>query len=167
MKFIKVCKSKKVISVILGIMIAFTMFVSSHGQTKNTNEISMSAGVSTRATSNKPNKVISRKTKNNMMRSSYKSYKVSKKMSVSATAYYGDPLTYVGTVPQVGVTIAVDPNVIPLGTRVYIPEFNKVFIAEDTGSAIKGNKIDIFMNTYSECMNWGIRNLTIYILEND
>lgn len=86
-------------------------------------------------------------------------------MKVGATAYYGDPLTYIGTVPQVGKTIAVDPKVIPFGTRVYIPQFNKVFIAEDCGSAIKGNRIDIFMNTYDECMQWGFRDIDIYILD--
>ena len=88
-----------------------------------------------------------------------------KKLEVKATAYAKDPITFTGTVPKVGHTIAVDPKVIPLGSRVYIPEFDKVFVAEDTGSAIKGNKIDIYMNTYEECKQWGIRDLTIYILE--
>lgn len=88
-----------------------------------------------------------------------------KEMKVKATAYYGDTITSTGTTPKVGRTIAVDPSVIPYGTRVYIPEFDKVFIAEDCGGAIKGNKIDIFMNTYKECMDWGIKEITIYILE--
>ena len=86
-------------------------------------------------------------------------------MKVGATAYYGDPLTYIGTVPVVGRTIAVDPKVIPYGTKVYIPQFDKVFVAEDCGSKIKGNRIDIFMNTYDECMQWGFRDIDIYILD--
>ncbi len=94
-----------------------------------------------------------------------KRYMQGKHMKVGATAYYGDPLTYIGTVPQVGRTIAVDPTVIPYGTKVYIPQFDKVFIAEDCGSAIKGNRIDIFMNTYNECMEWGFKDIDIYILD--
>ena len=93
-----------------------------------------------------------------------KSYK-GKPMKVNATAYYGDTITSTGTVPKVGQTIAVDPKVIPYGTKVYIPELGKVFIAEDCGSAIKGNKIDIFMGSYNECMDWGVRAITIYIIE--
>ena len=88
------------------------------------------------------------------------------KMQVGATAYYGDTITSTGVKPVVGRTIAVDPKVIPYGTKVYIPELNKVFIAEDCGSAIKRNRIDIFMNTYDECMNWGYKDITIIILNN-
>lgn len=86
------------------------------------------------------------------------------KMEVGATAYYGDTITSTGTKPIVGRTIAVDPKIIPYGSKVYIPQLNKVFIAEDCGSAIKGNRIDIFMNSYDECMNWGYKTITIYIL---
>ncbi len=87
-----------------------------------------------------------------------------RKLTVSATAYSGDGITSTGTVPKWG-TIAVDPSVIPYGTKVYIPQFNKYFIAEDCGGAIKGNKIDIFMNSESECVNWGRRTIDIYIVE--
>lgn len=86
------------------------------------------------------------------------------KMQVGATAYYGDTITSTGVKPIVGRTIAVDPKVIPYGTKVYIPQLNKVFIAEDCGSAIKGNRIDIFMNSYDECINWGYKDITIIIL---
>ena len=88
------------------------------------------------------------------------------KMQVGATAYYGDTITSTGVKPIVGRTIAVDPKVIPYGTKVYIPQLNKVFIAEDCGSAIKGNRIDIFMNSYNECMEWGYKDITIIILNN-
>ena len=85
-------------------------------------------------------------------------------MEVKATAYSGDTITSTGTVPKYG-TIAVDPSVIPYGTKVYIPEFDDVFTAEDCGGAIKGNRIDIFMDSESQCNNWGVRNITIQILE--
>ena len=83
-------------------------------------------------------------------------------MSVVATAYAGDTITATGTVPKWG-TIAVDPRIIPYGTRVYIPQFGQTFIAEDCGGAIKGNKIDIFMNSEGKAYNWGRRTIDIYI----
>ena len=86
------------------------------------------------------------------------------RLDVTATAYCGDTITSTGTTPTVGTTIAVDPDVIPYGTKVYIPEFDKVFTAEDCGSAIKGNRIDIFMNSEAECNNWGVQDITVYIL---
>lgn len=85
------------------------------------------------------------------------------KMNVVATAYTGYSTTSTGQKPVWG-TIAVDPKVIPYGTKVYIPKFNKVFIANNTGGAIKGNKIDIFMNTKKECYSWGRKNIEIHIL---
>lgn len=84
-------------------------------------------------------------------------------ITFNATAYTGDTITSTGTVPKWG-TIAVDPSVIPYGTKVYIPMFNKVFIAEDCGGAIKGKKIDIFMNNEKQALNFGRRNIQIKIL---
>ncbi|MDO7203242.1 SH3 domain-containing protein [Paraclostridium bifermentans] len=75
-------------------------------------------------------------------------------MSIEATAYAGDTITSTGTTPKWG-TIAVDPTVIPYGTKVYIPKFDMVFTAEDCGSAIKGKRIDIFMNSEAECVKFG------------
>ena len=85
------------------------------------------------------------------------------KLNVEATAYAGDGITATGTVPKWG-TIAVDPKVIPYGTKVYIPRFEKIFVAEDCGGAIKGNIIDIFMNSDSQAYDWGRRDIEIYIL---
>ena len=84
-------------------------------------------------------------------------------MKVVATAYAGHGITSTGTTPKWG-TIAVDPSVIPYGTKVYIPQFDKTFIAEDTGSAIKGNKIDIYMNDEGSANNWGRKTIDIYIV---
>jgi len=84
-------------------------------------------------------------------------------MKVVATAYSGHSITATGTKPKWG-TIAVDPTVIPYGTKVYIPQFDMVFTAEDCGSAIKGNKIDIFMNDSSTVYNWGRKTIDIRIL---
>ena len=84
-------------------------------------------------------------------------------ISVVATAYTGHSVTATGTTPRWG-TIAVDPNVIPYGTKVYIPRLNKTFIAEDCGGAIKGNKIDIYMEDASSVGSWGVQSLEIQIL---
>lgn len=67
--------------------------------------------------------------------------------------------TATGMKPQVGV-VAVDPNVIPLGTKMYIEGYGNA-IAGDTGGAIKGNRIDLFMNTQKECINFGRRQVKV------
>lgn len=88
-----------------------------------------------------------------------KSY--SRKLVVKAYSYTGGGRTAMGTRARVG-EIAVDPKVIPLGSRVYI-EGVGARIAEDTGGNIKGNTIDIYMNSVAECRKWGARTVTIYI----
>ena len=50
-------------------------------------------------------------------------------------------------------------------TKVYIPKFDMVFTAEDCGSAIKGKRIDIFMNSEAECVKFGRQNMEIKILK--
>ncbi|MFD1736889.1 ubiquitin-like domain-containing protein [Bacillus salitolerans] len=60
--------------------------------------------------------------------------------------------------------IAVDPSVIPLGTKVYVEGYGYA-IAGDTGSAIKGYKIDVFFPTKSEAYRWGRKKVKIKILE--
>lgn len=59
--------------------------------------------------------------------------------------------------------IAVDPRIIPLGTRVWVEGYGEA-IAADTGGAIKGNKIDVFIPTKEDAMNWGLRTVTVKIL---
>jgi uncharacterized protein YabE (DUF348 family) len=83
-------------------------------------------------------------------------------ITVVATAYTGGGLTAAGWQAGPGM-IAVDPSIIPLGTQVYIPGTG-VVRAEDTGGAISGNRIDIWMNSEAEALNWGVRTITIYVL---
>jgi 3D (Asp-Asp-Asp) domain-containing protein len=60
--------------------------------------------------------------------------------------------------------VAVDPRVIPLGTRVYVPGYGAA-VAGDTGSAIKGYRIDLGFATYGEAVNYGRRTVTVYVLD--
>ena len=97
-----------------------------------------------------------------------KTYKA-RKMQVKATAYTSAPneggaYAYNGERLREG-HIAADLTVLPLNTKIYIPELNRICTVVDKGSAIKNNKIDIFMNSRQKAMQWGIKNITIYILE--
>lgn len=92
-----------------------------------------------------------------------------KSLSVTATAYCLKGTTASGTQSRYG-AIAVDPSVIPLGTRMYIVSDDGKWIygyatAEDTGGAIKGNKIDLFYDSYDTCIQFGRRSCTVYILD--
>lgn len=103
-----------------------------------------------------------------------KSYK--KKLTMKSTAYTAGAestgknpsdknyaITASGMKAQKGV-VAVDTDVIPFGTKLYIEGYGNA-IAGDTGSAIKGNKIDVFVDSYNEAINWGVRTVDVYILE--
>ena len=61
-------------------------------------------------------------------------------------------------------SIAVDPSVIPFGTKLYIPGYG-LAVAVDIGGAIKGNSIDIFFNSESEADSWGVKRLTVYFVK--
>ena len=68
-----------------------------------------------------------------------------------------------GTTPKAGQTISVDPKKIKLGSKVKIGK--KTYIAEDTGGAIKGNRIDIFVNTHKEALRKGIKYKKVYLIQ--
>ncbi|MCL2082341.1 MAG: 3D domain-containing protein [Oscillospiraceae bacterium] len=102
-----------------------------------------------------------------------KDLKYSKVIEVTCSAYTTEgksrKLNASGKIARKG-TIAVDPRVVPLGSRVYVKSSNGTWIygtavAEDTGGAIKGNKIDLFFNTRAECIRFGIRKAHMYILD--
>lgn len=90
---------------------------------------------------------------------------------MQATAY--DPTagskTAMGTRARVG-AVAVDPRVIPLGSKLYIESMDGFAsygyaTAEDTGGAIKGNRIDLFYNSNAEANRFGRRNVKVYVLD--
>ena len=87
-------------------------------------------------------------------------------LTVEATAYSAEEMTGLtasGTYVRHGI-IAVDPRVIPLGTRVYIPNYGFA-VAEDTGGSIIGNRIDIAFDSYGEAINFGRQIIEIYIID--
>ncbi|GAA0720859.1 3D domain-containing protein [Clostridium malenominatum] len=94
-------------------------------------------------------------------------------LKVKATAYwavYGVGSTYTASGkkavrnPEGYSTIAVDPRVIPMGTKMYVEGYGYA-IAADTGSAVKGKFIDVFFNTYKEACNWGVKYVNVHILK--
>lgn len=92
----------------------------------------------------------------------------SRSIHVEATAYSRmepgmSDYTALGTFCRRGV-IATDPNVIPLGTKVYIPGYGYA-VAEDTGGAIVGHKIDIAFDTVAECYEFGRQFIEIFIVD--
>ena len=90
-------------------------------------------------------------------------FDISQTMPVEATAYTytGNP-TASGIYPREGL-IAVDPNVIPLGSYLYVEGYGYA-IAADTGGAIIGNKIDVFFPSLKECLEWGRRPTQVFLL---
>ena len=72
-----------------------------------------------------------------------------------------DGITKTGTKATAGRTVAVDPEVIPLGSTLLID--GQEYIAEDIGGAIKGNKIDIFHNSHAEALEYGKQTHTVQI----
>ncbi|HSI68303.1 MAG TPA: LysM peptidoglycan-binding domain-containing protein [Planococcus sp. (in: firmicutes)] len=94
-----------------------------------------------------------------------------REMTVSATAYTAY-CTGCSGITRTGIdlrsnpnqkVIAVDPNVIPLGSKVWVEGYGEA-IAGDTGGAIKGNKIDVFIPSKDAALSWGRKNVTIKVL---
>ncbi|MBA7509303.1 hypothetical protein ES705_01249 [subsurface metagenome] len=90
-----------------------------------------------------------------------------------ATAYHafgkggndisGNGITAIGLRARKGI-VAVDPKVIPLGTKLYIPGYGEA-LAADTGGRIKGSRIDLCFESLEECFRFGIRKIKIYLVE--
>ena len=86
----------------------------------------------------------------------------SRTIRMEATAYSGGGITASGLAARVG-RVAVDPRVIPLGTKLYISGYGYC-VAADTGGAIKGNRVDLYFNSESQCRQFGRRQVTVYVL---
>lgn len=90
-----------------------------------------------------------------------------------ATAYYafgkggndinGNGITAIGLRARKGI-VAVDPRIIPLGTKLYIPGYGEA-LAADTGGWIKGDRVDLCFESLEECYRYGRRRIRIYLIE--
>jgi len=128
-------------------------------------------------------KVVQEGTRRLLVTSRGDSLRFKRVIEMKATAYYnsysetgkkpgsaGFGITASGMKTRKG-TVAVDPHVIPLGTRLYIESMQDgvqnygYSVAADTGGAIKGNIIDLFFQTKREVDNWGVRKVKVYVLE--
>ncbi len=99
--------------------------------------------------------------------------------SIDATASFADTgkrpgdsgfgITATGATVRKGI-IAVDPRVIPLGTRVYVEVLGSAAdygyaVAADVGGAIKGNKIDVYLTSTGAVNAWGVKKVKVYVLK--
>ena len=83
-------------------------------------------------------------------------------VTFEATAYtWTGCRTATGTWPSRG-TIATDPRVIPTGSKLWVEGYGEA-VAADTGGAIKGQRIDLYMDTKHECLQWGRRKVEVQI----
>lgn len=97
-------------------------------------------------------------------------FRYTQEMELVATGYTAGPesnpdgtgLTYTGMRAERGV-VAVDPEIIPLYTRLYIEGYGFA-LAADIGGAIQGNRIDLCFDTVEEALAWGVRPVTVYVL---
>lgn len=135
---------------------------------KNGKEVSRTLK-SSRVVSEPVNKVVVQGTRKTIASRNGQLLDYKSVLYVEATAYSGGGITATGTTPvrdPNGIsTISVDPRVIPLGSLVYVEGYGKA-IAADTGGAIIGNIIDVYVNSNEEAIyNWGRRyDVPVYIL---
>lgn len=85
--------------------------------------------------------------------------------TVRAYTHYQHPpnKTATGTLPRAGRTVAVDPRVIPLGSRIHVEGIGEL-VAEDTGAKIKGRSLDLFLPSVTECVRFGRRQRDVYLI---
>ena len=121
-----------------------------------------------KTSSEKPSSETS--TETSSTNSSASSFNYSQILVMDATSYTDDPAenggyntTKLGTPLRYGV-VAVDPKVIPLGTKLYIEGYGYA-VAEDTGGAIKGNRIDLCFTNKAQANAFGRKNVKVYILK--
>ncbi|OAT82977.1 hypothetical protein A6M21_08400 [Desulfotomaculum copahuensis] len=108
-------------------------------------------------------KIVQVGTRQEVSRGGY-DIRYSRALDMTATAYsYTGNSTATGAAPRRGV-VAVDPGVIPLGTRLYIEGYGYA-TALDRGSSINGHRIDLFMESEAQADRWGVRQVRVYVID--
>ena len=77
----------------------------------------------------------------------------------------GNPTTKSGEPVTPGVTVAADPDVLPMGTHIYIDGIGER-VVQDTGGAIKGHKIDLAVESHQEAVAWGVQHKGVWVCAN-
>ena len=164
MQFLKKVKSKKVISIVLVFIVSFCTILA-----KPTKKYAQENNNNTRiemTNQNIDNKGVD-KMRSEFVTINGKTYQA-KKVTMRCTAYTSAPneggaYAYNGQKLRDGM-VAADLKLYPIGTKIFIPKLNKVFTVTDTGSAIRNQRLDIWMNSKQKALNWGVQNLEVYIL---
>jgi 3D (Asp-Asp-Asp) domain-containing protein len=90
-----------------------------------------------------------------------------KKLRFTARAYAVEGTTASGEETKAGRTVAADPDILPLGTRILVSgagKYSGQYVVTDTGKHVKGRRIDIFMKSRQEAKRFGVRPVTVQIL---
>ena len=165
MKFLSKCKNKKVISIVLVFIVSFCTILAkptkTYAQENNNNNTRIEM-----TNQNIDNKGVD-KMRSEFVTINGKTYQA-KKVTMRCTAYTSAPneggaYAYNGQKLRDGM-VAADLKLYPIGTKIFIPKLNKVFTVTDTGSAIRNQRLDIWMNSKQKALNWGVQNLEVYIL---
>jgi 3D (Asp-Asp-Asp) domain-containing protein len=112
--------------------------------------------------------VVSKDTETFLRRANTEPSRYRRSLSMVATAYSRfdtgcGSYTARGNLLRKGL-VAVDTNVIPLGTRLYILGYGYA-VADDTGGAIKGHKIDLAFDSHTDAIQFGVQRVTVYIVD--
>ena len=139
------------------------------------NELQSKETIEEKITKQPVKEIIKKRKKKNTIKTEKGTFVYNKKLNMKSTAYTAGPestgknpgdsgygVTASGMKAQKGV-VAVDTSVIPFGTKLYIEGYGYA-VAGDTGGAIKGNKIDVFLDNYSDAIKYGVRNVDVYVL---
>ena len=164
LQFLKKVKSKKVISIVLAFIISFCTIFAKPTKTYAESNSNIRIEVTNQR------KVID--VKRNAGTSEFitvngKTYQA-RKVTMKCSAYTSAPneggaYAYNGQRLRDGM-VAADLKLYPIGTQIFIPKLNKVFTVTDTGSAIRNQRLDIWMNSKQKALNWGVQTLDVYIL---
>lgn len=164
MQFLKKVKSKKVISIVLAFIVSFCTILAKPTKTY-ANEISNTRIEMTNQNINNKGVDKMRSEFITINGKTYQARKVTMKCSAyTSAANEGGAYAYSGQRLRDGM-IAADLKLYPIGTKIFIPKLNKVFTVTDTGSAIRNQRLDIWMNSKQKALNWGVQTLDVYILE--
>ena len=138
--------------------------------TEPTTTVVQTTEVATTKATTQPTTEVTTKTQTTEPVTTTQTTKAKSTETFKLTAYCGcakccgktDGITATGTKATQGRTIAVDPRVIPYGTKVVIN--GNTYIAEDCGGAIKGNRIDIYFDSHNEALQFGVKYADVHIV---